>query len=434
MTPVEIGIAGIIVLLVAVFAGVPVGIAMAIVGFLGILYQTNDIAAFQSLSSTFFDRFSSYDLTAIPSFILMGLIMFKAGAGRYLFSAANAWIGHLPGGLAIATIAACAGFSAISGSAIAATVTIGAVALPEMLSRNYPKSLAAGSVAAGGTLDILIPPSVTLIIYSILVNESITSLFIAGIVPGITLATMFCITIFVVESWRRGKIVSDQPPSTWGERFRSLSGIWDTALLFVFAIGGMFAGVFTPNEAGAAGALGALILGVIRGTLSWQGLKEALGESAQTAAMVIFIIFGAALFSTFLTLTRIPFTLADTITAQGWPDLVVIGVIIAIYVLGGMVMEILPLIIVTVPMFAPIVQSLGYDLVWFGILIILLGQMGMITPPVGISAFVVASLRPDIDLGTVFRGIAPFVVAIAVLIAALVAFPSIATFLPDAIR
>jgi tripartite ATP-independent transporter DctM subunit len=434
MTPIEIGIAGIILLLIVVFSGVPVGLAMGTVGFVGILYQANSLAAFQSVVSTFYDRFSSYELTVIPSFILMGLIMFKAGAGRYLFSAANTWIGHWPGGLAIATIAACAGFSAISGSAIAATATIGAVALPEMLKHNYPKSLAAGSVAAGGTLDILIPPSVTLIIYSILVNESISALFIAGIAPGLLLATFFCVTIFIVEARRRGSLTSDQPSASWNARFRSLSGIWDTALLFIFVIGGMFVGVFTPNEAGAAGSLGALALGLIRRTLTWRGLTEAIGESVKTATMVVFIIFGAAVFSTFLTLTRIPFTLADTIAAQGWPDLVVLGVIILIYVVGGMVMEILPLIIVTVPIFAPVVTSLGYDLIWFGILIVLLGQLGMITPPVGISVFVVGSLRPDINLSTVFRGVTPFAFAIAAMILLLIAVPRLATFLPDMMR
>lgn len=434
MTPIEIGIGGIALLLVVVFAGVPVGLAMAIVGFFGILYQTNEVAAFQSIASTFYERFASYDLTVIPSFILMGLIMFKSGVGRSLFAAANAWMGHLPGGLAMAAIAACAGFAAISGSAIATAATIGAVALPEMLKRDYPKSLAAGAIAAGGTLGILIPPSVTLIIYGILVNESISELFIAGVVPGLLLTLFFCTAIFIVEAHRRRALTSDQPRASWRERLRSLSGIWDTTILFIFVIGGMFAGVFTPNEAGAAGAMGALALGLIRRSLNWSGLKEALGETAQTSAMVIFIVFGAAVFSTFLTLTRIPFTLADTIATQGWPNIVVLGVIIAVYVIGGMVMEILPLIIVTAPIFAPVITSLGYDLVWFGILIVLLGQLGMISPPVGINVFVVSSLRPDLDLTTVFRGVIPFIVAIVALVALLVAFPALATFLVEMSR
>ena len=280
----------------------------------------------------------------------------------------------------------------------------------------------------------MIPPSILLLIYGIFAEVPISALFIAGIVPGLLLTLLFCAAVFIVEARRRGSLRSDQPRAGWGERIRSLSGIWDTAALFVFVIGGMFAGIFTPNEAGAAGAFGALVLGLIRRSLNWQGIRESLAETAQTSAMVIFIVFGAAVFSTFLTLTRIPFVLADAIAAQGWPDLVVLGMIILIYIVGGMVMEILPLIIVTVPIFAPVVTSLGYDLIWFGVLIVLIGQLGMITPPVGINVFVVASLRSDLDLTTVFRGVTPFIVAIALVVTLLVAVPPVATFLTEAIR
>ena len=429
MTPVDYGLIGLAAVLIFVFAGLNVGVSMAVIGVVGVMLLRTPGAALQSLSAIFYDKLNSYDFSVIPMFILMGQLMFKAGAGEQLYHAAHKWVGHLPGGLAMATVAACAGFAAISGSAIATAATIGAVALPEMLKRHYDVRLAAGTVAAGGTLGILIPPSVTFIIYGILVNESIGALFIAGIAPGLLLALLFCLVIFLIEMWRRGEsgMIAERAP--WPERLSSLSGIWRTLVLFVLVIGGMFAGVFTPNEAGAVGSAGALVIGLATRTLGWTQIREALAETVQTSAIVIFIIAGAAYLSTFLTVTRIPFTLADTVLGLGWSPTAVLVAIMVMYVIAGMVMEILPVIILTVPIFAPVVQALGYDLIWFGVLIVLLGQMGMISPPVGINVFVVKSMLRDVSLAEIFAGSTPFLLAMAVLIALLVVFPDIALFL-----
>jgi len=428
MNPIDYGLAGLGVVMALVFLGLDVAVSMAVVGLGGMFLLLPPAAALQGLSSIFFDRVNSYDLSVIPMFILMGQLMFKAGTGAQLFRAAHLWIGRLPGGLAMATIAACTGFAAISGSAIATTATIGAVALPEMLRRGYSVPMAGGCVAAGGTLGILIPPSVTFIIYGILVNESIGDLFIAGIVPGLLLSFLFCAAILAIETRRHGFALAPER-ATWGERFRSLHGIWDSLGLFVLVIGGMFAGVFTPNEAGAVGAAGAFLLGMATRRLSLGELKAAVAETVQTSAIVIFIIAGAAFLSTFLTVTRLPFTLAGTVLAQGWPPLLVLVAIMAVYVIGGMVMEILPLIILTVPIFVPVVTSMGYDPVWFGVIIVVLGQLGMISPPVGINVFVVKSMRRDFALTDIFRGVMPFIALMVLLIALLVLFPDLALFL-----
>lgn len=416
MSPDQAGAIGIVAALAAMFLGMHVALAMAIVGMAGIGFWLSWSVGLESLAPTIFAKIGNYDLAVLPMFILMGQIMFAGGSGEKLYRVARAWLGHLPGGLAVATVVACAGFAAISGSAIATAATIGAFALPEMRKSGYPASLAGATVAASGTLGVLIPPSVTFIIYGILVNESIGTLFVAGIVPGVLLAMLFALVIVALES-RRLASAARITPASWNERWRSLTGILDTLLLFVVVIGGMFAGVFTPNEAGAMGAAGALVICLLRRMLTREALWQAIGESAVTSAVVLFIIAGSAVLSLFLTVTRIPFTLADLVLRSDLPPPLVLTLIMLAYVVAGMVMEILPVIIITVPIFAPVVAKIGYDPIWFGVIIVLLGQMGMITPPVGVNVFVVKRMMPYANLAELFQGVWPFVGVIAALIA-----------------
>ncbi|MFA7439038.1 TRAP transporter large permease, partial [Castellaniella sp.] len=348
-----------------------------------------------------------------------GQLMFVAGSGGRMYRVARLWLGRLPGGLAIATIMACAIFAAISGSAIATAATIGAFALPEMRRAGYPMGLASATVAASGTLGVLIPPSVTFIIYGILVNESIGELFVAGIVPGLLLALGFALVVMVLEG-RRGAAAIAENPVPWAEKFRALLDLAEPLILLFIVVGGMFGGVFTPNEAGAIGVLGALVSGLLRRSLTRARLSEAITETVLISAVVVFIIAASSVLSTFLTVTRIPFTLADTILASDLPQPAVLALIALGYLVAGMVMEILPVIIITVPIFAPIIQSMGYDLIWFGVLIVILGQVGMITPPIGINVFVVGKLLPEVKLSTIFRSAWWFVGVMLCLVALLI--------------
>ncbi len=415
------GLVGVLVALLLMFIGANVAIAMAAVGMVGVSLFVGLNVGFDSLAPTIFSRISNYDLAVLPLFILMGQLMFASGGGERLYAAARAWMGHLPGGLAVATVAACAGFAAISGSAIATAATIGAFALPEMRRAGYPMGFAGATVAASGTLGILIPPSVTFIIYGILVNESIGRLFIAGIAPGVLMALGF-IAVVVFMDRRRLAGVERPPAASSRERGRALVGLIEPALLLAVVIGGMFGGVFTPNEAGAIGAVSALIIGLARRALSWPAISQALTETVVTSAVVVFIIAASAVLSTFLTVTRIPFTLAETINASELPQFVVLALMVLGYLVAGMVMEILPVIIITAPIFAPIVVNMGYDLVWFGVLIVVLGQAGMITPPVGVNIYVVRRMLPNTGLGELFRAVWPFVGVMAALLAAMIAW------------
>ncbi len=408
MTAEWAGLTGVLVALLIMFLGVGVAVAMALVGMIGISLWLGSSVGFDSLAPTIYARIASYDLAVLPLFILMGQFLFLGGGGERLYRAARAWLGHLSGGLAVATVAACAGFAAISGSAIATAATIGAFALPEMQRARYPMALAGATVAAGGTLGILIPPSVTFIIYGILVNESIGHLFIAGIAPGLILALGFIAVVTLMEK-RRQLGAAPLAPAPWAERWRSLLGLIEPLALLVLVIGGMFAGFFTPSEAGAIGAVGALLLGMLRRALGWRKINQALAETAVTSAVIVFIIAASAVMSTFLTVTRIPFTLADTIMLSELSDIAILLLIALGFLVAGMVMEILPVIIITVPIFAPIITQMGYDLIWFGVFIVVLGQMGMITPPVGVNIFVVKRMLPDVRIGQLFRATLPFV-------------------------
>ncbi|MFC1819832.1 TRAP transporter large permease [Thermodesulfobacteriota bacterium] len=376
-----------------------------------------------------FWAFSSYPLSVIPMFILMGTFAFASGISQRLYKTTYAWIGHYRGGLTIATVFACAGFGAICGSSTATAATMGKIALPEMKKYKYDDTLATGTVAAAGTLGILIPPSTILILYGYLTEESIGKLFIAGVIPGIILSIFFAATVAFL-CWRNPAIGPPGVPVSFKEKLLATTGIIETLILFFLAIGGLFFGLFSPTQAGAIGAGGALIIGIVRRQLSWQGFIEAGKEGLRTSCMVIFIITGAIIFGKFMAVSRIPFMLADWLGDLPINPMAVMAVIIFIYFIGGFFMDSMALIVLTVPIFFPLVMKLGFDPIWFGVIIVLVGEMGVITPPVGVNVFVIKGIAPDIPIQSIFRGIFPFLIALIIMTILLMFFPGIATFLP----
>jgi tripartite ATP-independent transporter DctM subunit len=429
MSPSTIGIIGIGLLVVLFCVRMPVAFAMALVGFAGFGYLTSPQAALHLLARDIFDTFSSYPLSVIPMFILMGTFAFAAGISQRLFKTTYTWIGNLRGGLTIATVFACAGFGAICGSSTATAATMGKIALPEMKKYKYDDTLATGTVAAAGTLGILIPPSTILILYGILTEQSIGKLFVAGVIPGIILSIFFAITVALL-CWRNPAIGPPGPVSSLREKLKVLTGIIEALLLFLLAIGGLFLGWFSPTQAGAIGAGGALIIGIVRRQLSWQTFIDAGKEALRTSCMVIFIITGAVIFGHFMAVSRIPFMLAEWLGGLPIHPMAVMSVIVFIYFIGGFFMDSMGLIVVTVPIFFPVVMKLGFDPIWFGVIIVLVGEMGVITPPVGVNVFVIKGIAPDIPLYKIFRGILPFLAALIVFTILLMIFPKIATFLP----
>jgi C4-dicarboxylate transporter DctM subunit len=368
----------------------------------------------------------------LPMFVFMGTIAFYSGISGRLYNFAYKLVGHYRGGLALATTIACAAFGAMCGSTIAGAAAMGKVTLPEMEKYNYDKSLATGCVASAGSLAILIPPSGILIIYGIIVEESIGRLFAAGILPGILLTILFAITIFILCRLKPNLAPAGQKAS-WKERLASSSGVIEMALLFMFVMGGLFVGWFTPTEAGAAGAAGALVISLARRGLSWQGFAAAVGETVRISAMVYLIVAGATVFGRFMAVSRIPFELSEFVGGLGIAPGIIMGLIIFGYLIGGCFMDSLAMITLTVPILHGVIINLGFDSVWFGVMIVLVVEMGAITPPVGINVYTIKGVAPDVSLGTIFRGIFPFLIAIIVCAVLLVIFPQIVLFLPSII-
>ena len=430
MSPVAAGIVGIALLVSLFLLRMHIAFAMALVGFVGFAYLTTPVAALSLLSRDIFDSFSSYPLSVIPMFILMGTFAFASGISRRLYKTAYAWVGHLRGGLTIATVFACAGFGAICGSSTATAATMGLIALPEMKKYKYDDTLATGTVAAAGTLGILIPPSTVFIVYGIMTEQSIGKLFISGILPGILLSILFAITVAIL-CWRKPSIGPPGPPTTWKEKLKATTGIIETLILFILAIGGLFLGWFSPTQAGAIGAGGALLIGLARRELSWRSFFEAGKEGLRTSCMVIFIITGAIIFGHFMAVSRIPFVLAEWLGGLPIHRMAVMGIIVFIYLIGGCFMDSMALIVLTIPIFYPLVMKLGFDPIWFGVIIVLTGEMGVITPPVGVNVYVIKGISPGVPLETIFRGIFPFLWALIIVTIILMIFPQIATFLPN---
>lgn len=432
MNPETAGIIGIGLLLFLFLLRMPVAFAMGFVGFVGFAFLAEPGPAFSLLAADIFETFSSYPLSVIPMFILMGSFAFASGISQRLYKTTNAWVGHFTGGLTIATVLACAGFAAICGSTAATAATMGKIALPEMKKYKYDDTLATGTVASAGTLGILIPPSTVLIVYGILVEESIGRLFVAGILPGILLSLFFIATVAIL-CFRNPQLGPPAPATSWKEKIRAAGGIVEAVILFFLAIGGLFLGWFSPTQAGAIGAGGALLIGLVRRKITWQTFFEAGKDGLRTGCMVLFIIAGAVVFGHFMAVSTIPFLLADRVGGLPIHPMAVMGVIIFIFFIGGFFMDSMALVVVTVPIFYPIVQKLGFDPIWFGVIVVLVAEMGVITPPVGVNVFVIKGIAPEIPLHVIFRGIFPFLAALILLTIIILFVPQIATFLPNLI-
>ncbi len=433
MSPIATGIAGIILLLILFLLRVPVAFAMTFIGVAGFAYLAGPEPALGLLAQDIFETFSSYPLSVIPMFILMGSFAFAAGISQRLYHTTYSWVGQLRGGLTIATVLACSGFAAICGSTAATAATMGKIALPEMKKYGYDDMLATGTIAAAGTLGILIPPSTILIVYGILTEESIGKLFVAGLLPGAMLSLLFMgvVTIICARNPALGPAGS---PTTWKEKLKATKGIIEAVILFVLTIGGLFLGWFSPTQAGAIGAGGALLIGLFRKQLTWKSFVESGKDGLRTSCMVLFIITGATVFGHFMAITTIPFVLADWVASLPIPTMAIMGIIICIYFIGGFFMDSMALVVVTIPIFFPLVMKLGFDPIWFGVIIVLIAEMGVITPPVGVNVFIIKGIAPDIPLEVIFKGILPFLAALILFTATLLVFPQIATYLPSLIN
>ena len=429
MTPLQIGLLGVGALLVLLCTSMPVAFAMITTGVIGFSLIVTPHAAFNMVVSDVFNTFSSYNLTVIPLFVFMGQVAFHAGISKRLFRSAYAWIGHLPGGLAMATVGACAGFGAICGSGPATAATMTSVALPEMRRYKYSDELASGTIAAGGSLGMLIPPSVVFIVYALMTEQSIGSLFLAGIIPGILIVGLFCLLI-----WFRCRVRKDLgppgPKSSWRTRFRELNGVIETVVLFLFVMGGMFLGLFTPIEAAAVGAGGSLVIALIKRALTWAKLKQILLETVRTSAMVFFIVTGAVIFGRFLAVSQIPFVVANWFTNLPLPGFLTMFLIIIFFLIAGCFIDALALILLTIPIFYPVITDLGFNPIWFGVMVVVITQMGVITPPVGVNVYVVSGIERDIPLQSIFRGAIPFLFMLILAAVILILFPQLSLWLP----
>jgi tripartite ATP-independent transporter DctM subunit len=430
MSPGTIVIIGFAILIFFFLLRMPIAYGMALIGFLGFAYMTSVEGALSILGKDFWVMFSSYLLTVIPMFVFMGTIAFYSGMGGRLYDTSYKFFGHHRGGLCLATIVACAGFGAMCGSTIAETAAMGKITLPEMRRYNYDVSLATACVASAGGLAILIPPSTIFIVYGIMTEESIGKLFAAGILPGLVLTALFAITINILVRLNPA-LAPPGTKATWKERIASLSGVIEMVLLFALVMGGLFVGFFTPTEAGAAGAGGALIIALARRTLTWRGFLNALADTTRISAMVFLIVTGATIFGHFLAVTRVPFELSEWVGGLGVSPNVIMGFIVFGYLIAGAFMDELAMITLTVPILYPVVISLGFNGIWFGVIIVLVCEMGLIAPPVGMNVFVIKGVAPDVPLETIYRGIWPFLIAEIICTAILIAFPKIAIFLPS---
>jgi len=435
MSPTFIGISGIIIMILMFLTRMPVAFVMASVGFLGFACMISTDAALVLLSRNIYETFDAYDLTTIPLFILMGQLGFNSGISKRLYQAGYKFMGSVRGGLAMATVTACTAFGAVCGSSPATAATMATVGLPEMKRYGYDDELATGSVASGGGIGMIMPPSVVLIIYGILTEQSIGALFVAGIFPALLVTLLFIICIYI-----RCRISPEQGPPgerfAWPEKLKALLGLGETLTVFTLVIGGIFIGLFTPTEAAALGAFFMLVIALVRRQITWQGFVKSLMETLRTSCMVLMLIAGAVIFGKFLAVTRIPFEIAGWVAGLEMSPLLVMGVIIGIYFIGGCFMDALAFVTLTVPIFFPVVMELGFDPIWFGIIIVMVTEMGVITPPVGINVYVVYGvaknvLKEEIPLEKIFKGIFPFLIAVIVGVIILMMFPSIIMFLPN---
>ena len=424
---------GLLAMLILAFARVPLAIAMGLVGFAGLWWMRGLNPALASVTSTVYEAGFEYTLSVVPLFILMGNFVTRAGMSRELYRAAYTLVGHFRGGLAMATVMACAGFGSVCGSSIATAATMTKVAYPSMKGHGYSGQLAAGAIAAGGTLGILIPPSTILVIYGLVTETSIGKLFAAGMVPGLLAVFMMCLTISYI-TWRDPSSGPAAERSNWAERFDAMKDVWAVAVLFVIVMGGIYGGVFTTTEGAGIGAFGAFIIALLRKSLNVSVTLDILIESARTTGMLFMILVGALVFANFVNFTTLPSDLKSLVSTHNISPVAVMIAICAIYIVLGAAMEELSMVLLTLPVFFPLVVSLGFDPVWFGIVIVLVVMIGLISPPVGMNMFVVRNMLPELSTATIFKGVMPFVFTLVAVLALLVAFPQIALFLPQALK
>ncbi|QBY00463.1 TRAP transporter large permease [Rhodophyticola sp. CCM32] len=450
MTGLELAIIAFALMLVAIFLRVPIGVAMAVTGFVGTwIVLGRPSAPLSQLKSLTYDTFSNYNLSIVPLFLLMGQFAMKSGMSGALFQAASDWLGHRRGGVAMAAVGACAGFGAVCGSSLATASTMGQVALPEMRKRGYSDSLSTGVLAAGGTLGILIPPSIILVIYAILAQQNIVKMFVAALIPGILAALGYMLTVAIYVRLRPGAATTAARVPI-AHRVRTMLAIWPVVVIFGLVMGGIAAdwnwaqdgvqALFTPTEGAAVGAVATGIYGLFTGGLTWKGFLDSILVTAQATAMIFFIVLGAQMFNSFLAFTQAPADLVDWITTRGFAPLLVLAIMLVAYLIFGCVMDSLSMILLTIPIFFPIIQALdftilGYALtpeeaaIWFGILALIVVEVGLITPPVGMNLFIINSMARDIPIVKTYAGVAPFVASDLIRVVILVAFPGITLWL-----
>ena len=426
---------GLAVMMALALLRIPIAIAMGVVGFLGVAYlrDWNFAPALAMVQTQIYETGRNYTLSVIPLFILMGSFITRAGMSEELFRAANTWVGHRRGGLAMATVCACAGFGSVCGSSIATAATMAKVCYPAMKALGYSDRLSTGAIASGGTLGILIPPSTLMVIYGVLTETNIGKLMAAGILPGI-LATFLLLVAVQWVVWTDPKSGPPGERFSWRERLVALKGVWGVTALFIIVMGGIYGGFFTATEGGGVGAFASLCFALWRRSLTWHTLLDALVEASRTTAMLFAILTGALMFAEFVNYTSMPDDLKNFVTGLNLSPLMVVAAICAIYVVLGTAMEELSMILLTVPVFFPVVVHLGLDPIWFGILIVVVVEIGLISPPVGMNLFVINALLPHVPTRTVFRGVLPFMVADIVRLFILVAFPVISLWLPSHMR
>ena len=430
MSPVTIGALGILILFLLLAMRMQIGFSMAVVGFLGFAVLNAFEPSFAILGMEPFKIGAAYSLTVIPLFILMGQFANYSRMGFEIYQTVYRWMGFLPGGLSMATISACGGFAAISGSSLAAAATMGMVALPEMKRFKYDDALATGCIAAGGTLGILIPPSTVMIIYGILTEQPIATLFIAGVIPGLLLTGLFILTVYIITKIKP-KLGPPGPKFTMKERVYSLKNTWSILTLFLLVIGGLYTGWFTPTEAAGVGAFGAFIITIVKRKLTWKVLTDSLSQTTATTAMVFLILIGAHIFGYFLTISQIPDQLSILASEAGLNKYMVLALLVVAYIILGCFMEGLAIMVLTIPIVYPMVLDMGFDPIWFGVIITLVMEMSLITPPVGINVFIISGIAKEVPMYTIFRGVLPFWVGMLICILFLILFPQIALFLPQ---
>jgi len=429
MSPDAVAVIGFVALFALMLLRVPVGMAMGLVGVSGFAYLVGGGPALKLVGQTSMRTVTDYTFGVIPMFLLMGAFVTTSGMSRELFGAANTFVGHLRGGLGIATIVACAGFAAISGSSVATAATFSTVAYPEMRRYDYPQSFATGVIAAGGTLGAMFPPSTVLAVYGIITEQDIGRLFIAGILPGLLAVSMYILTVAVIGKLRPGFLPAGVRAGA-PERMKAIRGVWAPVLLFVFVIGGLYGGLFTPTEAGGMGAGGAFLIGVLRGRLDRADIRSSLLQATRTAAAVFTVLIGALLFGYFLTITQTPQKVTEFLTGLGVGRYGVLALIMLMYLVLGCLMDAMAMIILTVPIIFPVIKSLGFDPIWFGVIIVMTVELGLIHPPVGMNVIVIKSVVKDVKFSTIFVGVLPFILTDLIRLVILIAFPIIALYLP----